>query len=231
MPTDTYITLPSDSGNLGKKTAAQQRTQGADSVYLQKFIEERAGVVTEVFRIATITVTQMAVSAQNGTTTGLLWLMNPASSTRTIRIRRISLQYNFIGVTTLTTLPRMVAQRFTWTGDASGASVAAAAVWSSADVTQADIRTAMTGLTISLLTPIVCSDLPPMGQVAGTAAVFETTATVRSEMIDADNAEDEWIVLTPGQGLVLYQADAGGATTETRRVLPTIVYDEVNASG
>lgn len=231
MPNDTFIRLPSDSGNLGQKTAVQQRTQGADTVTIPKFIVERELVVTEVFRVSGVALTALSVAAHNGTTTGFLWLMNPSASTRTLRIRRISMQYNIIGVTTLTTIPRIVAQRFTWTGTPSGASVAAAPTWLSADVSQADIRTAMTGLTISLITPIVLTDIPPMAQVAGVAAVFESTPTVRSEMIDADGAEDEWIVLTPGQGLVIYQADAGGATTETRRVLPIIVFDEVNAGG
>lgn len=232
MAANDKITLPTETGNTGTKLAVVTRTQGADTVAINRMVPTREAVVKGVYRCATA-VTTMAVAAQNGTSTALFWFTNPAASGRTVRLRRISLQYNFIGVTTLTTLPRMLLARVTWTGTPSGAQLAAVNVDASSVVASiADIRTASTGMTVSLTanTQLV-SDLVPIAQVAGTAAVFETTPTIRSEMIDAESAEDEWIVIPPGQGVVLYQADAGGATTETRRVLANLVWDEIDLSG
>jgi hypothetical protein len=228
MSIDTYIHLPVETGNTGKKTAVVQKTQGADTVVLPRFVPDRAESVVAVFRVATL-LTALLVAAQNGTSTAIAWFMNPTGSGRTIRIRRISNQYNFIGVTTLTTLPRIVAQRFINAGTPAGTQLLGVNVdGSDATTSIADIRTTNTGLTHALTAnTILAADMPPMAQVSGTAAVFETSPTVRSEMIDADSSEDEWIRVPPGHGIAIYQADAGGATAETRKIVTNIVWDEV----
>lgn len=233
MAGNTYVQLPSEAGNTGQKVAYSARTEGANSVVIPKVIPEREAVVVGVYRVTSLALQSLSVAAHNGTGTGFFWFMNPAASGRTIRLRRVSLQYGFQGVTTLTTLPRLVMQRFTWTGTPSGAQSLGVNVDSASVVASiADIRTASTGLTNSLTAnTIFAVDCPPMAQVSGTAAVFETSPTVRSEMIDADAAEDEWVTIAPGQGVVLYQPDAGGATTETRRMMYNIVWDEVDLSG
>jgi hypothetical protein len=230
MSADTFIQLPVETGNTGKKLKVQSRTQGADTVHAHYTIPQREGVVVDVFSLASMVLTALSLTAHNGTTTGFLWITNPAASAKNLRIRRASLMYNFIGVTTLTTIPRMLLQRFTWTGTPSGASLAATAIEDVSNVTVADIRTASTGMTVTLLGSPVAIDLPPMAQVSGTAATFAMNPTIRSEMVDTAS-EDEWIVLTPGQGLVLYQGDVGGATAETRRFVANILFDEVNPVG
>lgn len=226
---DQYVTLPSESGNTGKKVSYVQKTINGETVVVPRTINERSGQVAGVFR-ATSTLQSVSVAAQNGTSTGFCWLVNDSGNTKSIRIRRLSLQYNFIGVTTLTTLPRIVLQRFTKTGTPTGAQTLGVNIDGNSVVAAVvDIRTAVTGMTVSLTAnTIMAASLPPQGQVAGTAAVFETTPTYNFEMLDAESVEDQWIVIPPGQGLVMYQADAGGATTDTRRFVYNIVWDEIS---
>lgn len=227
---DQYVTLPSESGNTGKKVSYVQKTINSETVVVPRTVNERSGEVAGVFR-ATSTLQSVSVAAQNGTSTGFFWLVNDAGNTKSIRLRRLSLQYNFIGVTTLTTLPRIVLQRFTKTGTPSGAQTLGANIdGSSAVAAVADLRTAVTGMTVSLTAnTVLVASLVPQAQVSGTAAVFETTPTYNFELIDAESAEDEWIVIPPGQGIVMYQPDAGGATTDTRRFVYNLVWDEINA--
>lgn len=231
MPANTTLTLPVETGNTGKKLSIQSRTQGGDTVYRHRVLVDRDGVVTGVYRAFT-TVLSVQATAQNGTSTGHFWLFNPSGSGRTARIRRLSLQYNFVGVTTLGTLPRTIIQRFTWTGTQSGAQIAGANVDAASVVASVvELRTASTGATVSLTANTqLAADLAPIAQVSGTPAVFETTPTYRSEMIDAESSEDEWIVIPPGQGIVLYQVDAGTAS-DTRRLVANIVWDEINLDG
>lgn len=226
---DQYVQLPSESGNTGKKVSYVQKTINSETVVIPRTVNERYGEVAGVFRL-TSTLQSVSVAAQNGTSTGFFWLVNDAGNTKTIRIRRLSLQYNFIGVTTLTTLPRMVIQRFTKSGTPSGAQTLGVNIDGASVVAAvADLRTAVTGMTVSLTAnTVLAASLPPQGQVSGTAAVFETTATYNFEMLDAESVEDQWITIPPGQGIVMWQADAGGATTDTRRFVYNLVWDEIS---
>jgi hypothetical protein len=225
MP-NTFIRLPEEAGNTGQKVAYVSEVQGADTVLRPKVIIDREESVVGVFR-AISTLQSVQAAAQNGTTTGFFWLINGSASGRNLRIRRLSLQYNFIGTTTLATLPRIILQRITFAGTPTGAPVLGVNIdGSSVTTAVGDLRTASTGLTVTLTANTqLAAALPPIAQVSGTAASYETTPTLRSELIDADASEDLWIVVPPGQGLVMYQVDAGTAS-DTRRFLYNVVWDE-----
>lgn len=229
---DTYLTLPSDAGNSGKNLALVSKQQGADTVHMHVTVSEWREPPVGVFRTGLTAASgqALAVTANNGTSTGLLWITNPSTSTKKVRIRKIDAMFNVLGATTLTTWPRIVAQRFTWTGTPSGAALLPA-ILDGEDIALAavaDFRSAVTGLTVSLVAnAFVALCMPPVLQLAGTAANIAPLDSVKIPMFDADY-EDEFIVLMPGQGLVIYQADAGGASTETRKIMLRITHDEVS---
>lgn len=121
------------------------------------------------------------------------------------------------------TAPRIVASRFSFTGTASGAAVTPARIDAAMPAPITDWRTAVTGMTVT------------MGEVLGSAGIVGALTAVGSyeptnnDIIKPADAEDEWIVIKPGNGLVLWQ-DIAGTTSDTRKFNPTIVIDEIDVA-
>jgi len=115
--------------------------------------------------------------------------------------------------------------RFTFTGTATGASVTAAKGDSGSVNPILDIRTASTGITVTLV-----ASLATVGISGALTAVSAYNPVVinTSEIITSNN-DDEWIVLAPGEGVVLYQ-DVAGTTSDTRKLNFGITWDEIDIS-
>ena len=202
-PTATFVRLADDAPNAGKKVRTDSRTVGADVVHHHWFVPISARA-KKVFHYSP---TQQSVqaSAQDATTTGFFWMQNPAASTADLIIRRINLIFGTTNVLT-STVPRIVLAKFTFTGTPSGATVTAARR-KAADAPQADMRTAVTGMAVTLGATIATFVVPQMhaaGQFFGPAP--------QEWPGDADPFEDNDIILAPGEGALLYQPDAGTAS-------------------
>jgi hypothetical protein len=92
-PAPSSIALPDDSGNTGKKVRTQSRLVGADVVHEHFFVPSAGLTITGHYFFSSAQQT-VAAALQNGTTTGFLWLQNPAASTITARLSRIAADCN-----------------------------------------------------------------------------------------------------------------------------------------
>lgn len=226
--TPDYVTLPSDAANTGAKTPTMIKTQGANQVETPLVIPDRYETVRGVYR-AGMAIQSVAAAAQNATSTGFLWITLPAANTsRAVRLRKCELSFQHSGATTMPTLPRIGLARFTFTGTASGATLAGAKVDPDADNPSVDMRTAVTGMTVtlntdpgSLLSTVV---VPAMHNVTAAGLLFACTDVQQLVSLQAD--EDEWPIIKGGQGLVMYQLDAGTAT-DLRRFGVSMTWDEI----
>lgn len=232
-PVAGYVRLADDSGYTGKTRFlhAQSRVVGSDTVYEEFVVFDRRAKVVGVYEGA---LTQQSVSAtlQDGLATGFMWLHMPAAiSGRSARIRRIYYTPQMAATTTTAaSAPRLRIDRFTFTGTATGATVRADAD-ASYNLPKLDMRTAVTGLTVSLVAAVFA------GAICG--AVDSTTATKAVALGPASisltdfpggtHDEDEWIVLAPGEGIVLYQ-DVVGLASDPRRFDLTVVWDEIDTA-
>lgn len=221
-PIANKVILPDDSGNLGKKIRTQTRVVGADTVHEHFFINERKAVILGVYRLAMIQQT-VAVAAQNGTSTGFLWAHVPtAISGKQVRLRRAYLSSQHSTALATPTAPRIVLNRFTFTGTASGAQITPVEVNASGPAAVFDLRTAVTGLTPSLVGLFAAVAL------AGAVTAVGAYAPDRSELVQSE-AEDDWMIFVPGEGFVMYQ-DTAGTTADTRKFNPVFVWDEIDVS-
>lgn len=226
--TPDFVTLPSDASNTGAKTATMIKTQGANQVETPLVIPDRYETVRGVYRAA-MAIQSVAAAAQNATSTGFLWILCPAAlTTRAIRLRKMELSFQHSSTVTMPTLPRIGLARYTFTGTASGATLAGAKVDPDADNPSADLRTAVTGMTVtlntdpgSLLNTVV---VPTLHNVTAAGLAFPCTDVQQLVNIMAD--EDEWPIIKAGQGLVLYQLDAGTAS-DARRFGVSMTWDEI----
>jgi hypothetical protein len=222
-PVAADVRLPDDSGNTGKRVRTQSRVVGANTVHEHFFIASKQAEVLGVYRLAMPQQTALA-AAQNGTSTGFLWANVPAAvSNKWTRIRRATVDSQHSTVLATPTAPRLVLTRFSFTGTPSGASLTAAKVNESMPATILDLRTAVTGMTVTLSTPLGSAGL------CGSMTAVGAYAPSVNDIIKPENSEDEWPVVKPGNGFVLYQ-DTAGTTSDTRKFNPTIVWDDIDVA-
>jgi hypothetical protein len=216
--TETFIQLPADGA--GKKTRQQSRTVGANTVYTpfvhMTSMEQIVGVYD-----ATMALQSVQASAQDATATGFAWLQNPVGNTKNVRLRKLELAFTQVATESdHATAPRIVAARFTFTGTASGATVTAGKKRTSHASATADVRTAVTGMTVSLgalMRPFMAPGI-----------LITTSGLIMPLAVPAPFAptdEEEFIVLAAGEGIVLYQPDNGTAS-DGRRFTVAWTWDE-----
>jgi hypothetical protein len=232
-PVAASVTIPSDSGNTGKKIQTQSEVIGSDTVHAHFFIPRQKAKVLGVYRAASAALQSVQAAAQNGTSTAFLWAHVPtAVSGKKVRLRQLRIEFQNVGVTSMPTVPRIGVARFTFTGTASGATQAGAKLDASAPTPVLDQRTAVTGLTVTLdPSPgsLLSVTLVPAGLLAGTAASFAPHPSSVQWLMDGAAEEDEYLVLSPGEGVVLYQLDAGTAS-DSRRFAYSLVWDEIDTA-
>lgn len=221
-PVNTYIQAPDDSGNTGKKIRTQTRVVGANTVHEHFFVEMSSRSIEGVY-YADPGVSTIQASATNGTSTGFWWLQNPAGGTTSLSVRRVKIEHTISATTVFQSNPRVALALFTFTGTASGAAVSIAKGSSANASAQGSLRTAATGMTISLGN-ILHSTLPvSMGSTTTSVVTSQAIDLVRP--IDGTDDTDTGPVLLTGEGMACYQPDAGTAS-DTRKFDTDVVWYE-----
>jgi hypothetical protein len=216
-PVADKIITPLDTGNTGKKVRTQTRTVGSDSVHEHFFIPISQYSKVGIYFADTGTLSVQA-SATNGTTTGFFWLFNPVGAAIKGALRRMECESNITSATAMLTIPRIAISRFTFTGTASGAQITPANRDSTDATAVVNLRTASTGLTVTL-GAIAHVFYPLIGQGVGTSGVPSTRAEWEPQL------EEAFSVMRAGEGFVGWQPDAGTAA-DTRRFHCCIGWEE-----
>jgi hypothetical protein len=213
--TAAFVQLPLDTGNTGKKVRTISRVVGADTVHEHFFIMSSARDYLGVYGYHSGKQVIQA-AATNGTTTGFWWLINPIGTTIKVGIERLRYIHQQGTNLVTATIPRVALALITFTGTASGAAITPGKIASMYPAAQGSMRTASTGLTVTL-GAILDATLPFVntGTIAYTATManFDDNVAI-SEMSD--------IQLAAGEGAVCYQPDAG--TTSDTRILVADIF-------
>jgi len=221
-PVADKIQLPLDTSNTGKKVRTQTRVVGADTVHEHFFIPISKDSVTGLYRVHSGTLT-IPTAAHNGTTTGQLWFQNPTAGTRVARIRKLAETVQCVSGAIDLTAPRQLFNLFTFTGTASGATLTSAKRDSNDAAATCDIRTASTGMTVTLGAAFRHTGIPAVNATASSATIQVNLMPIISEAFNPEEAE--CIVIRTGQGIVLYSADA--STTANRRLFSDWAWEEL----
>src|SRR5262245_17213865 len=169
-PVASKIILPSDTGNAGKNVRTQTRVVGADTVHEHFFILETRRSRLGIYYAASGTLT-IPTSAQNGTTTGLFWIFTPVGSSVKVGVRRLATQVQFATTSAIdVSVPRIAFSLFTFAGTASGAQVTPAKRMSTDATPVGQLRTASTGMTVTL-GAMIKSDFPPIMPTATSTTI------------------------------------------------------------
>lgn len=216
-PVAAFAQLPTDSGNTGKKMRTQTRTVGADTVHEHFFVPSSTRDTLGSY-IAHTGVNLIQAAAQTFPT-AFFYLINPVGNTPKIALTAIEVITQMGSALAAPTSPRLLWKLFTFTGTASGAQITPGKLDSTMPSPTASIRTASTGLSIVAGADMICS-LP----IASATAVGY--APPQMDEWFEDNEANQ-IILRAGEGIALYQPDAG-TTSDTRRIITTIKWDEFN---
>jgi hypothetical protein len=225
-PVKTFVQLPLDTGNTGKKIQTQQEVIGADTVLAHYFIQRSAKkIVSRWGFVSALTSVQASAHANN--TGGFLWIPVPIGASVRCRLRKLALQITMATEVDHLTAPRIVVTRFTFTGAPAGATLGQSRVAVSAPTggaadaaPVASVRTAITGMTCTYETGYFWSAMVPSFGLTTSGIFFAD-----SRQILDPNDEEEFLDFGPGEGLVIWQPDAGTAT-DGRRFVITGRFDE-----
>lgn len=217
-PIPDKVILPLDTGNTGKKVRTQTRVVGSDTVHEHFFIpisqRNKLGNFKTNGGVQTV-----PAGVHNGTTTGFLWLINPVGSARLIAVRRINTLINFTALAVDLLVGELRISRFTATGTGS-AGLITPAKRDSADASNVgELRSASTGLAVTLGAAAYSLLYPTMDLATGGAGHWNS-------QLDwwEPNEEDEQMILRAGEGLVMWHAAA--VTAANRRVIINLSWDE-----
>lgn len=153
-------------------------------------------------------------AAAQAATAGLLWLLNPLGSTKLCAIRRI--EVDGMGTSIAAAITRFTAEKITFTGVSSGATVPPTKVDSTQANPSAIITTANTGLTITPVSVMYSYFL---------MSVITAVGVAEPVISSWDPNEEGMPILRPGEGMVIRQPDAGVAT-DPRKATVNFAWEE-----
>lgn len=223
-PVANKITLPSDTGNSGKNIRTVTKTVGADSVHTQFWVPDMA--VTALGKYFFTSSQQSIVQTpHDGTATGFFWLQMPAAATATAILRRLKADYSANAATVSITAPTVSFTKFTFTGTASGATASALPYQTAGAANQLVIRTAVTGMTVTVGQRLGVMTLPAIltavGIYGGSEEIlpFSPFGWQRGHNLE----------IAPGEGLLIYQ-DVGGTASDPRKASFQVEWMELDLS-
>lgn len=225
-PVASYIRFPADGNYLGKAVRAVQRTIGADVTYAHVAAPISARALKGVYYFDQGVPSALAASAQDGVSTGLLWLQNPSASIA-VRIRRLMVEFANATATAIVhdTSPRIVFARCTFTGTFSGATLTLTKRKTADSANASDIRTASTGATVTVGNVLWAPQVP-----ANDITTSDVLQLQRRE-VWRPQSEDEYILLAQNECLAVYQDTNGTSTgTDQRLVRVSGIFDEVDVT-
>lgn len=209
--TDNYVALPLDTGNTGKKVRTKESVVGANTVEEYFFIPSSERQQAGNYKF-TVGAQAIPSAVQNGTGTGLMYLINPLSSGVNVSLDTLTLKHNFTTTVAADSIaPVLRLSRFTFTGTLTASAITPAKRKAADAAAQALLSSAMTGLTITLGAAIY----EWIGMVNDSATGTGGHWLAQTDTMDT-NGEDDEIVLVPGEGIVLWSTFA--VTTANRKI-------------
>lgn len=171
---------------------------------------------------------QTVLASAHAATAGFGWLINPIGSPRSVLVQGISFTSQLGSVLAAPTSPRIRVERVTFTGTASGATVALAKTRSSDPSPSSSVRTASTGLSLSAgdcLTEFLPSaSATAVGYAPASVQVWPVTPVLYQSGLGFTLPVR--VYLAPGEGLVIRQADNGTASDTRKFVVGMTVVEE-----
>jgi hypothetical protein len=227
-PVASYIQLPSDTVNTGKKNRTQTKAVGSDTVH-EHFIVPTEGYTRSGRYMSVSTVSQSVSSAaQVPSTAGHYYLHNSTANTAIGVLRSVDINYSVDGSTAIAvtqSCPLFMLQKYTFATAHSGTTINIVSAQTSSTTAKLNMRQAPTGATITLVGPIGAVPFPAL--VSTAVGVYGGTFNLYRS--DEPYNRGAAVEIGPGEGVVLHQLTTGLAS-DARKFSAKFVWDEVDVS-
>lgn len=225
-PVDSYVQLPSDASNTGKKNRTQTKVVGSNTVHEHYMVPSPGFTRTGRYMACSTAAQLVSSTSQSGTGSGFYYLHNSTANTAVCILRHVEMNYSQEGTAVITqSAPLFSLQKYTFNTAHSATTVNIVSAQTSSTTPKANVRTAPTGATITLVGPIASQQLPAL---VSTAGVYGGTLNMYDSRYDNYN-RGAAVEFGPGEGIVLFQYSTGNAA-DTRRFTAKFAWDEIDVS-
>ncbi len=227
-PVASFVQLPADTANTGKKNRTQTKAIASDTVHEHFVVPSPGFTVTGRYQSVSTVLQAISSAAQTPSTAGHYFLHNSTANTAVGILRTVEINYAVDPTTALsiTQAPAtLLLQKYTFNIAHSGTTINIVASQTSSTTPKLNMRQAPTGATITLVGPIAAAPIPPL---------LSTVANGYGGYIPLYQAHEHYnrgsaVEIGPGEGVVLHQLTTGSAT-DPRRFTAKFVWDEIDVS-
>jgi hypothetical protein len=225
-PVASYVQLPSDTSNTGKKNQTITKVVGSDTVHEHLMVPTieftRIGRYSATSTAARAVVeTALAITTSPGT-----FLHMSTASARVGVLRHVSITWSQTGSAVISqTAPIISVQKYTFNVAHSATTLDLLQFQTTMSGPSANVRGAPTGATVTAGGRLAGMALPA---VVSTAAAYGGTA-VLYEGREHYGRHGFNVEFGPGEGIAVYQT-ANGTASDTRVYTVNLVWDEIDVS-
>lgn len=223
-PAASYVQLPQDGAYGGKYVRTLQRTVGSNVTYSHVYAITSQAQIKGLYYFDSGAPSAVQATAHDGTSTGFLWIQNPSASVK-LRLRKLVVEFANATATAIShnSAPRIGFVASTFSGTFAGATLTLTKRKTADSANACDIRTAVTGATVTLGNVIWAPVVP--GSDFNTADCYFN----ESKEVWRPRAEDEFVILAQNECITVYQMD-NGTTNDQRLVRISGIFDEVDVT-
>lgn len=220
-PVASYVQLPTDTANTGKKNRTQTKAVGSDTVHEHFVVPTAAYTRTGRYVYQSSGDT---IAASSGKQYAVLSLATNATARASIR--SIDVGWSIGGTVVISTAsPLVTFLKSTFNTAMSDATTRAIGSYQSTMAAPAvSVRSSSSGASLGTQIPMAAFYVPAL---VTTAAAYGGQANLIPDV--PHYARESNIELNPGEALIVFQQDAG-VTNDVRKIQMRIVWDELDVS-
>jgi hypothetical protein len=225
-PTASYIQLPTDTANTGKKNRTQTKAVGSDTVH-EHFVVPTQGYTRHGTYFHSSSVARAIVNSAVAITTDTVgtYLAMSTASVKVGVLREVQVSYNSGDPVISKTAPVIAATKFTFATAFSGTTQNICAAQTSSTTPGANVRVAPTGATVTSVGDIGNCMVPAIVTTIGAY----TGGTVTIYKADDPYNRGSAVEFGPGEGIAVHQI-TNGTASDTRVYTVKLVWDEIDVS-
>lgn len=225
-PVASYVQLPSDASNTGKKNRTHTKAVGSDTVH-EHFVVPTENYTRHGRYIHCSTVNRAVVNTAVAITTDTVatYLAMSTASVKVGVLRHVAVSYGQAGTAAaFLTAPLISATKFTFATAFSGTTQNILQTQTASTTPGANVRVAAVGATI---TPVGVLGVMTIPALVTTVGAYGGSAVLYN--IDEHYNRGTAVEFGPGEGIAVHQT-ANGTASDTRVYTVRLVWDEIDVA-
>jgi hypothetical protein len=226
-PVASYVQLPADTANTGKKNRTNTKVVGSDTVHEHFVVPSKGYTVSGRYHACSTAAQSVSSAAQVPSTAGFYYLHNSTGNTLVGMLRSVDVYYsvdNSTAIAAAQSCPLFMLQKYTFATAHAGTTLNIVSAQTSSTTPSLNIRSAPTGATVTLVGPIGSAPMP----------AIVSTANNYAGAFNLYQAHEHYnrgaaVEIAPGEGVVLHQLTTGLAA-DARKFTAKFVWDEIDVS-